>query len=103
MNSAKAKITPTDESTVINEGGEENKEEKKEEDELKRKQSDFVYDNHKGRMEIISILAHELGHWANMDTIKLTSMNLLRIYVLFFAFGYSFSNTDMPSTFGFNK
>ena len=83
--------------------GDEEKAEEKKEDENKRLQEDFVYDNHQGRMEVVSILAHELGHWANMDTIKMTAYNLIKIYILFFAFGWVFKYIDMTSSFGFNS
>jgi len=49
----------------------------------------------------LSILAHELGHWMHMDTVKLISAGLIKIYLVFFAFSYSLEYTDMPKDFGF--
>lgn len=90
------------------EGGEGNEEEKKEEEkkddeEFKRRQEDFDYTNAKGRMEVVSIIAHELGHWANLDSPKLTAVSLIQIYVVFFFFSYAIRYTDMPTSFGFHK
>jgi Zn-dependent protease with chaperone function len=67
------------------------------------KQSDFDYTNRKGRYEILGIVAHELGHWANMDTFKLLAISLTRLYIIFFAFSYSIKYTDMPNDFGFSE
>jgi len=67
----------------------------------KRAQSDFDYANAKGRLEILAILAHELGHWMHMDSFKQIAQSLLRIYLIFFAFAYSLYYTDMPGDFGF--
>lgn len=33
------------------------------------KQDEFDYSNEKGRLEILAVVAHELGHWANYDTV----------------------------------
>lgn len=50
----------------------------------------------------MSIVAHELGHWAHMDILKSMVSSLTRIYVIFFAFGYSLKYTNMASDFGFS-
>ena len=63
--------------------------------------SEFDYSNKKGRYEIVGIVAHELGHWSNMDSFKLLAFSLIRIYLIFFAFSYSMKYTDMPNDFGF--
>ena len=52
-------------------------------------------------MEILAIVAHELGHWAHMDILKGMASSLIRIYVIFFAFSYSLEYTNMPADFGF--
>jgi len=65
------------------------------------KQSDFNYDNKEGKMEIISILAHELGHWAHMDNVKGIALSILRQYAVFFLFSFAFKYTNMPQSFGF--
>lgn len=37
-------------------------------------QTVYNYTNEKGRLEILGIVAHELGHWDHGDTIKLLVM-----------------------------
>lgn len=76
---------------------------KKVEDVNVLKQSEFDYENRKGRYEILGIVAHELGHWANMDTFKLLTFSLVRIYLIFFLFSFSMKYTDMPHDFGFSE
>ena len=65
-------------------------------------QSQFNYSNQKGRLEILAIVAHELGHWAHMDILKGMASSLTRIYLIFFAFSYSLKYTNMPADFGFS-
>lgn len=75
-----------------------------EEGEKKRyEQKDFKYENTKGRLEILAVVAHELGHWQHMDTIKLMISQLIKIYAVFFAFSYSLEYTAMWRDFGFAK
>lgn len=52
-------------------------------------------------MQILAVVAHELGHWANYDFIIGISSALLKIYVIFFAFSYSLKYTKMSIDFGF--
>ena len=81
------------------EAGEEGKEapaEKKQ-----RAQSDFNYDNYEGRVEILSIVAHELGHWGNNDVMKMSVYNLVYMYIVFFIFKFVLQYTDMTDDFGF--
>merc|ERR1712086_930721 len=78
-------------------------EDKKEEKSKTLQQSEFDYTNKKGRQEIVGIVAHELGHWSNMDSFKLLTFSLIRIYLIFFAFSYSMKYTDMPNDFGFKE
>lgn len=54
-------------------------------------------------MEILAVVAHELGHWMHMDTVKLLVFGLIKIYAIFFAFSYAITATDMPKDFGFQK
>ena len=58
-------------------------------------QGEFDYGNQKGRLEILSIVAHELGHWAHIDILKGMASSLIRIYLIFFAFSYSLKYTNM--------
>jgi len=68
---------------------------------LTYKQSDFDYSNKKGRLEIVAILCHELGHWWHSDSLKMMAFSLVKIYAIFFAFKFSLERTDMPKDFGF--
>lgn len=77
------------------------KEEEKKEEKKTLDQGQFNYENAKGRLEILSIVAHELGHWAHMDILKSMFSSLTRIYLIFFAFSYSLKYTNMPRDFGF--
>ena len=52
-------------------------------------------------MQILAVVAHELGHWANYDFLKGIFSALLKIYVIFFAFSYSLKYTKMSIDFGF--
>ena len=72
----------------------------KEEEEKVLNQKDFNYDNEQGRMEITAIVAHELGHWYNMDSCKHMAFNLFTIYLTFFFFSQAF-NINMSKDFGF--
>lgn len=65
------------------------------------RQGDFKYENAAGRMQILGIVAHELGHWANMDFVKALTLSLLQIYLSFFAFSFSLNYTNMATDFGF--
>jgi STE24 endopeptidase len=67
------------------------------------KQSDFNYNNHKGKMEILAIVAHELGHWAHMDNPKGIALSVFRMYLLFFTFSFALKYTNMPADFGFTE
>ena len=49
------------------------------------------------------MVAHELGHWANNDIIKSIVQDLLRVYLMFIGFSFSFQHTDMPRDFGFGE
>jgi len=52
-------------------------------------------------MQILGIVAHELGHWANMDFVKALTLSLLQIYFSFFAFSFSLKYANMATDFGF--
>ena len=52
-------------------------------------------------MQILAVVAHELGHWAHMDNPKGIAISVIRMYLLFFAFSYALKNTNMPASFGF--
>jgi len=64
-------------------------------------QNEFLYANKEGRLEIIAIVAHELGHWAHMDSLKNIIFSLLQIYVIFIGFGYSIEYANMVGDFEF--
>lgn len=48
------------------------------------------------------MVSHELGHWANNNVIKQIVQDLLRVYLMFIGFSFSFQHTDMPKDFGFD-
>jgi hypothetical protein len=80
---------------------EESKQRKKDDGkEFKLKQEDFNYDNAAGRMQILAVVAHELGHWANSDFIKNIVITLIWLYSTFFAFSYAI-NKPLAGPFGF--
>jgi len=54
-------------------------------------------------MEILAIIAHELGHWAHMDNPKGIALSVFRMYLLFFAFSFALKYTNMPVNFGFTE
>ena len=83
------------------EKGEEKKNEDTKEEKKTLDQGEFDYTNSKGRIEILSIVAHELGHWAHMDILKGMTSSLVRIYLIFLAFSYSLKYTNMAVDFGF--
>jgi len=70
---------------------------------FKLEQKSFDYGNSSGRVQILGVVAHELGHWANNDFIRNMVMTIVEVYVIFFAFGYSLKYTDMPKAFGFEN
>lgn len=65
------------------------------------KQDEFLYTNKEGRLEIIAIVAHELGHWAHMDSLKNIIFVLFQIYLIFGGFGYSIEYANMVEDFNF--
>jgi len=84
-----------DPSEQVVKDGEENK------DAATVRQGDFKYENAAGRMQILGLVAHELGHWANMDFVKALTLSLLQIYFSFFAFSFSLKYANMATDFGF--
>jgi len=54
-----------------------------------------------GRLEIIAIVAHELGHWAHFDSLKNIIFALFQIYLIFIGFGYSIEYASMVEDFKF--
>lgn len=64
-------------------------------------QKDFKYENHSGRMQILGIVAHELGHWALWHSLYAIVFSLLHIYLIFFAFSFAIKYTNMATAFGF--
>ena len=77
--------------------------ENKEEEKKVWKQSDFNYDNSKGKLEVLSVVAHELGHWAHYDTVKGLVNSLVQIYLIFFGFSFAIDNSDILQSFGFTE
>ena len=54
-------------------------------------------------MEVLAILAHELGHWAHYDTVTLLINSLIQIYFIFFGFSFAINNTEILGSFGFSE
>jgi len=50
---------------------------------------------------IISVLAHELGHFKMNHTYKNLAISILHLLMFFFLFGQSLSNVDLYRSFGF--
>jgi len=92
--------------TKANEGDESEGEKKEKTDEdLKKKkyqQSDFEYSNVEGRNQILSVVAHELGHWSNMDVFKFMVSDMVKVYFNFFLFIFCLKYTNIAADFGFN-
>jgi STE24 endopeptidase len=53
--------------------------------------------------EIISILAHELGHWYNNHIYKQLIINQGHLFLLFFLFSKMISNQNLYQSFGFDS
>lgn len=73
------------------------------EDKKEWKQSDCDYTNKKGKLEILAILAHELGHWAHNDSAKSIVSSIVQIFLILFAFSYALNNSVILSSFGFDE
>jgi len=53
--------------------------------------------------ELLSILAHELGHWAHSHTFQMFFVSQVHLFLAFFLFSSSLENADLFSSFGFAK
>lgn len=51
--------------------------------------------------ELISILAHELGHWAHSHTLQMFFVSQVHLFLAFFLFSSSLDNADLFHSFGF--
>jgi beta-lactamase regulating signal transducer with metallopeptidase domain len=72
-----------------------------EEDDKQLKQSDFDYSNREGILEVMAVVAHELGHWAHLDSVKLLCSKMLKVYTYYFLFSFFLKNIDLAADFGF--
>lgn len=52
-------------------------------------------------MQIIGIVAHELGHWALKHFLYALTLSLVQIYAVFYLFSFSLKYTNMATNFGF--
>jgi len=51
---------------------------------------------------ILSILAHELGHWSLNHTLMHLILSEVQIFVFFYLFGVMLNSTDLYTSFGFS-
>ena len=63
-------------------------------------QKDFDYDNVDGRMQLKSIVCHELGHWKSKDNFKQLIFQIIKFYLQFAMFSLIIIETNMPKSFG---
>mmetsp|Transcript_26331 Transcript_26331/g.47244 ORF Transcript_26331/g.47244 Transcript_26331/m.47244 type:complete len:423 (+) Transcript_26331:1435-2703(+) len=66
---------------------------------------DTLLDKAKGisEEEITAIIAHELGHWQHMDSLKGLVLTEAKMFVIFYAFSLMFNNEAMYTSFGFSQ
>lgn len=52
--------------------------------------------------ELLSILAHELGHWAKSHTLQMFLASQIHLFLAFYVFSSSLDNGDLYASFGFS-
>lgn len=64
---------------------------------------DTLLKQHQNQKEIVAIVCHELGHWYFMHPLKLMTVSILNMCVLFYTFSLVLNNMSLLRSFGFQQ